>query len=96
MLYYLNSDFDNNERRLFYDKKIEQNKSIFNQYISWLTDINFDYFSIITKDKVNYFVLKIDKSFENEIKEFIKINKIDSDEKILKLLKQYTNISNND
>ena len=93
---YLNSDFDNNERRLFYDKKIEQNKSVFNQYISWLNDIKFDYFSIIPKDKVNYFVLKIDKSFENEIKEFIKINEIDSNEKLLKLLKLYTNISNND
>ena len=48
------------------------------------------------KDKGNYFVLKIDKSFENEIKEFIKINEIDSNEKLLKLLKLYTNISNND
>lgn len=93
---YLNSDFENNERRLFYDKRIDQNQSVFNQCMSWLNDIKFDYFSIIHKDKVNYFVLKIDKSFENEIKEFIKINEIDSNEKLLKLLKLYTNISNND
>ena len=93
---YLNSDFENNERRLFYDKKINQNQSVFNQYMSCLNDIKFDYFSIMPKDKVNYFVLKIDKSFENEIKEFIKINEIDSNEKLLKLLKLYTNISNND
>lgn len=93
---YLNSDIENDERRLFYDKRIEQNKSVFNQYISWLNDIKFDYFSIIPKDKVNYFVLKIDKSFENEIKEFIKINEIDSNEKLLKLLKLYISISNND
>lgn len=92
---YLNSDLENNERRLFYDKRIEQNKSVFNQYISWLNDIKFDYFSIIPKDKVNYFILKIDKSFENEIKEFIKINEIDSNEKLLKLLEIYINISNN-
>lgn len=93
---YLNSDFENNERRLFYDKRIDQNQSVFNQCMSWLNDIKFDYFSIIHKDKVNYFILKINKSFENEIKEFIKINEIDSNEKLLKLLKLYTNISNND
>lgn len=93
---YLNSEFENNERRLFYDKRIDQNQSVFDQCMSWLNDIKFDYFSIIHKDKVNYFVLKIDKSFENEIKEFIKINEIDSNEKLLKLLKLYTNISNND